>query len=352
MKVITIGRTQDNDIVVNDVKVSRNHLQIVQDDYGNYSVVDLDSTNGTFINGQRVTGEVLLQSNDVVQIGNTQLPWQNYLSATSSTNQPIHKDSTKLKLKLKSKSIIWYIPIAAFTVLLLIGCVYLYVNHKNRKELEKQEQIQTAKENELKEQYQQKLSEAEKYKKQASDLYQQAIKTGDESYRKLADEKQKLSERASTEASSLNNRIEQLQKQLTKAQQEQQAAEQKALDAENAKKDAESRARNAETEKDNAENHRKLAENKEKILSDKIIKDSIKIEELKTLTKIRAINGETFYSKIANFNEDDCKSICEDLGYGTANAKNEIIQKFRETEDINEIQRIIKAVNNYSKTKE
>ena len=76
MKVITIGRsTENNDIVVNDEKVSRNHLQMVMDDNGNYSVVDLGSTNGTYVNGRRISGEVRLQPNDEVRIGQTVLPW-------------------------------------------------------------------------------------------------------------------------------------------------------------------------------------------------------------------------------------------------------------------------------------
>ena len=80
MKVITIGRSQENNIVVNNDKVSRVHMQIVQHDDGSYSVVDLKSTNGTLVNGQRITGEVHLQPNDVVQIGSKKLPWLSYFA--------------------------------------------------------------------------------------------------------------------------------------------------------------------------------------------------------------------------------------------------------------------------------
>ena len=81
MKVITVGRSDEhNDIVVNDNKVSRNHLQMVMDDQGNFSVMDLNSTNGTFVNGQRITGEVPLRVTDELRIGDTVLPWQSYFS--------------------------------------------------------------------------------------------------------------------------------------------------------------------------------------------------------------------------------------------------------------------------------
>ena len=82
MKVITIGRSKENNnIIVNDEKVSRNHLQIIQDDQGRCSVMDLGSTNGTFVNGQRISGEAPLHKGDELRIGSQVLPWESYLSA-------------------------------------------------------------------------------------------------------------------------------------------------------------------------------------------------------------------------------------------------------------------------------
>lgn len=84
MKIITIGRNQENNnIVINDEKVSRNHLQLVQDDQGNCFATDLGSTNGTFVNGQRISGKTLLHSGDELRIGNTVLPWQDYIAASA-----------------------------------------------------------------------------------------------------------------------------------------------------------------------------------------------------------------------------------------------------------------------------
>ena len=77
MKVITIGRDTDNDIVVSDSKVSRHHLQIINDG-GSLRIVDFNTTNGTFVNDRKILGETALYANDVVRIGNTVLPWQTY----------------------------------------------------------------------------------------------------------------------------------------------------------------------------------------------------------------------------------------------------------------------------------
>lgn len=78
MRVITFGRKTDNDVVFNDPFVGRHHCQIVQHDDGRYTIVDMGSINGTFVNGQRIFGEVRLNPNDQVRIGYTTLPWRNY----------------------------------------------------------------------------------------------------------------------------------------------------------------------------------------------------------------------------------------------------------------------------------
>ncbi len=79
MKIIKIGRTSNNDVIINDdSKISRNHCQIILDDYGKFRVVDLGSTNGTYVNGVKRHGEIPLNPEDIIRIGNTTLPWQSY----------------------------------------------------------------------------------------------------------------------------------------------------------------------------------------------------------------------------------------------------------------------------------
>lgn len=78
MRVITIGRSVENDVVIHDPYATRHHLQIIQHDDGHFSLADFGSTNGTFINGQKIREEVDLYENDVVRIGNTTIPWRLY----------------------------------------------------------------------------------------------------------------------------------------------------------------------------------------------------------------------------------------------------------------------------------
>ena len=68
---ITIGGMDDNDVVVRDDTVSRYHCKIVQEDTG-YVLVDLRSTNGTFINKVRIR-EAYLKPGCTVSVGQTQL---------------------------------------------------------------------------------------------------------------------------------------------------------------------------------------------------------------------------------------------------------------------------------------
>ncbi|MDR0971960.1 MAG: FHA domain-containing protein [Bacteroidales bacterium] len=89
MKVITIGRSSSNDIVINDAKVSRRHMQIIQDDHGNFLLSDLESKNGTYINGVKIKGrEVRLSSYDIIKIGNTVVPWKSYFPPTGGYPPP------------------------------------------------------------------------------------------------------------------------------------------------------------------------------------------------------------------------------------------------------------------------
>jgi hypothetical protein len=64
----TVGRSPDCDIFLDDVTVSRKHAVLVQAD-GTFSIEDLGSLNGTFVNRKRIESPTKLQSGDEVQIG-------------------------------------------------------------------------------------------------------------------------------------------------------------------------------------------------------------------------------------------------------------------------------------------
>ncbi len=87
---MTIGTAPTNNIVLNHPSVSPVHLEIVQDDQGNFLLTDYNSQYGTFVNGYRVQGIVQLRPTDVVNAGQVPLPWRNYFmyqTPPPNTNQ-------------------------------------------------------------------------------------------------------------------------------------------------------------------------------------------------------------------------------------------------------------------------
>jgi hypothetical protein len=67
---ITIGRAETSDLVIDDEFASTNHARLIKKD-GDWVVQDLGSTNGTFLDGQRLSTPVVLKLGAEVRIGKT-----------------------------------------------------------------------------------------------------------------------------------------------------------------------------------------------------------------------------------------------------------------------------------------
>ena len=65
---MSIGRDSTNEIVINDAEISRRHARLTFQG-GKYVLEDLGSTNGTFVNGQRLAGPRVLKAGEVVSFG-------------------------------------------------------------------------------------------------------------------------------------------------------------------------------------------------------------------------------------------------------------------------------------------
>src|SRR5437016_1914126 len=71
---VTVGRHAANNVVVNDTRASRAHCVIEQTEDGAFQIRDLQSANGTWVNGQRID-TAMLNPGDVVSIGQTTIKY-------------------------------------------------------------------------------------------------------------------------------------------------------------------------------------------------------------------------------------------------------------------------------------
>lgn len=80
-QILKIGKSPSNNVFKifnNDLTVSNIHCEIFIDENGNKFLTDLDSTNGTFVNGNKIKNSVKLEKHDILKLGNTIFNWQAY----------------------------------------------------------------------------------------------------------------------------------------------------------------------------------------------------------------------------------------------------------------------------------
>lgn len=85
MKTIKIGRGPNNDVVIKDEVVSTSHAIITVSDFGEVSIEDLNSKNGTFVNGEKIT-KAKLTSSSIVLLGNHSIDWKQIIQDSNKKN--------------------------------------------------------------------------------------------------------------------------------------------------------------------------------------------------------------------------------------------------------------------------
>ena len=82
----TVGRVDDNTFQIAQPSVSSHHCEVLL--RGNDVVIkDLNSTNGTFINGQQVTGEAVLKPGQVLRLGEVEIRLESNAPAPGARRQ-------------------------------------------------------------------------------------------------------------------------------------------------------------------------------------------------------------------------------------------------------------------------
>jgi DNA-binding response OmpR family regulator len=86
-QTITIGRAVENDIVITSKRVSRKHAEVRREG-GEVILLDLDSTNGTFLNEERVLTPAALRDGDRITIGDVTFVFHDPDVTTADTPFP------------------------------------------------------------------------------------------------------------------------------------------------------------------------------------------------------------------------------------------------------------------------
>ncbi|MBI4026820.1 MAG: FHA domain-containing protein [Verrucomicrobia bacterium] len=103
--VFSIGRGPSNDLVINDTRASRNHAVIRLQGDKAYYLVDLGSSNGTILNGRRVTIPSGLKSGDEIQIANHRLLFQHAAAAPETAQSDGHPEEMRTQVEFTSETV-------------------------------------------------------------------------------------------------------------------------------------------------------------------------------------------------------------------------------------------------------
>ena len=323
-RVITIGRQVGSDVVVNDEHVSRMHVQLIEDEEGSLWVVDLNSTNGTFVNGQRIYGAVQLHQGDQLQIGETLIPWWNYVGVVPAPPDIPMENMTETPPPQTptSPNRLWlYIVIAAAVLLLAGGGVLWKVLSDKHKAAE------TAKTEQYREMEREQLQISEAAARARSD-YERA-------QRKAAETKSEEDMRA----------VKELRDKVAKYEKESIEMEKKMEAMANGKTQSDTKQaaeiKRLQGELTSANKARETAE-KQKEES-----DAKHIAELNNVKKERDLTRE-FYVSLKLADKDALESICGELGLNPDRKSefmyNAIVNKFNSAGNNTERQRIVTVV--------
>lgn len=89
-----LGRDSSNDVVLVDQKVSRRHALVQAQKQYEFWLMDLGSSNGTYLNGRRVTEPVLLRNQDQIEIGPFRLTFRQSKASNVAIGEQINSDRT------------------------------------------------------------------------------------------------------------------------------------------------------------------------------------------------------------------------------------------------------------------
>lgn len=105
-RMLTVGRDSANDLIIEHRLASRRHARFEQDEQGFY-IRDLDSTNGTFVNGERLHGARQLHNQDQIVIADSIITFQDPEATVKGVLPPevLHAVREDLRVDSRAKEV-------------------------------------------------------------------------------------------------------------------------------------------------------------------------------------------------------------------------------------------------------
>lgn len=137
---IKIGRKSGNDIVLTSGSVSGYHAELFMNEEGIVFLTDLNSTNGTYVNGNRVYGSVLLKKDDILKFGfDKPAPWLTWIENKQSEMsrplpEPLSNPQNHIQINRVRKFNFLEVFLAIAILLFLCLIIYLVFRFKSKEE--------------------------------------------------------------------------------------------------------------------------------------------------------------------------------------------------------------------------
>ena len=122
---LTLGRTPENNIAVDDSTVSSGHARLVSKG-GDWQLEDIGSTNGTFVNDEKISSR-RLKNGDLVRLGKVVFRFESAVAARGTVVMPSIVDETKTSVHtaVSGKVPAWLYGLGGFILVCIVAAVFL-----------------------------------------------------------------------------------------------------------------------------------------------------------------------------------------------------------------------------------
>jgi len=125
--IYVVGRIPTADIVISNETISELHAQLLVDENGHIYINDLNSKNGTFVNGVKVSSITRVFSNDQIVFGKTSFDWEGFLLQKTKTSNSEFNIANKSNKKT-AQSVFFKSLIGSTLLIAVIGLSIYFFN--------------------------------------------------------------------------------------------------------------------------------------------------------------------------------------------------------------------------------